>query len=74
MANITQRRAGEFQRAVFQMLLDKADGMAAKDVLAEIPRCMKLTEFETGYYNAPNSPQRFEKLVRFGTIGPVKAG
>lgn len=74
MADITRRRTGEFVRIVFDLLMDKPDGLPAKEILDKIPTVMNLTEYEKGYYpSTPNSP-RFEKIVRFATIDLVKAG
>ena len=74
MAEITRQRTGQFLREIFTILVNKPDGLPAKVVLAELPKTIKLTEFESGYYpSAPNSP-RFEKIVRFATIGLVKSG
>ena len=74
MANITRKRTGESLRIVLKLLLDKPDGLPAKDILAVIPQYTTLTEYEKGFFNAtPNSP-RYEKIIRFSTIGLVKAG
>ena len=74
MAEITRQRTGQFLREIFTILINKPEGLPAKVVLAELPKVIKLTEFESGYYpSAPNSP-RFEKIVRFATIGLVKSG
>ena len=74
MADITRRRTGEFLRIVFQLLWDKPDGVPAKEILEAIPKAIKLTDYENGFYpSTPNSP-RFEKIVRFATIDLVKAG
>ena len=74
MAEITSQRSGQFLRVIFKFLMDKPDGSPAKDILSEIPKEIKLTEFECGYYPSTPGSQRFEKIVRFATIGPVKAG
>ncbi len=74
MADITRRRTGEFLCIVFNLLLDKPEGLSAKEILDTIPLNITLTDFEKGYYpSTPNSP-RFEKNVRFATIDLVKAG
>jgi restriction system protein len=74
MADITRKRTGQFLQIIFKLLLDKPDGLPAKEVLAEVPKSISLSEYESGYYpSAPNSP-RFEKIVRFATIDLVKAG
>lgn len=74
MAKLTMQRQGELVRAVFQILLDKPEGMAAKYVLEELGSKMALSEFELGSYaSAPQSP-RYHKITRFATIASVKAG
>ena len=56
------------------LLMEKPEGMQAKDILAYIPQATELSEYEMGYYpSTPNSP-RIEKIIRFATIGCVKAG
>lgn len=74
MANITRRRTGEFLRKVFELLLDKPEGVPAKDILDHIGRAMKLTEYENGYYASTPNDRRYEKIIRFATIDFVKAG
>jgi restriction system protein len=48
--------------------------MAAHEILRELEQSVPPTEFEATDY--PNRPgvRRYEKIVRFHTIGPVKAG
>jgi restriction system protein len=60
--------------SVDDLLLKHPNGMSAKDVLAQVEHSVTLTEYENGAY--PNRPgdRRFEHIVRFNTIGPVKAG
>jgi len=74
MAEITRKRIGELVRKVFSILLEHPEGLPAKDVLAQLEKSIELTEFEKSDY--PNHPgvKRFDKIVRFATIGPVKAG
>ncbi len=74
MAEITRRRTGELLQIVFDLLLDKPDGLAAKEILDLIPQRTNLSEYEKGFYKStPNSP-RYEKIIRFATIDLVKAG
>jgi len=74
VAEITKKRTGELMRGVFAILLPHEDGLPAKDLLARLATQVPPTEFEaTNYPNRPNV-RRFEKIVRFSTIGPVKAG
>jgi restriction system protein len=74
MAEITRRRVGELQRGVFKILLDHSDGLPANEVLEHLAKLVPPTDFEKSEY--PNRPgvRRFEKIVRFATIAPVKAG
>lgn len=74
MAEITRQRTGELMRGVFAILLKHEDGLPAKEVLARLATQVPPTEFEQSCYaNRPNE-RRYEKIVRFSTIGPVKAG
>ncbi len=74
MPEITWRRSGELVRGVFSILLAHREGLQAKDVLAALEKKVPPTEFERSDY--PNRPgvRRYEKIVRFATIGAVKAG
>jgi restriction system protein len=74
MAEITGRRRGELIKRVIEILKDHPDGLPAKEVLKQLETSLPLTAFEQSTY--PNNPavRRFEKIVRFSTIGPVKAG
>jgi hypothetical protein len=44
MADITRKRTGQFLCIIFELLLDKPDGLPAKEVLAEVPKSIPLTE------------------------------
>jgi restriction system protein len=74
MAEITRERVGQLQRGIFRVLLDHPDGLPAKEVLANLQEEVPPTPFEASDY--PNRPgvRRFEKIARFVTIAPVKAG
>ena len=74
MAEITSERKGQLQRGIFHVLLEQTDGLQAKDVVKEVERIVPPTEWEQSCY--PNNPtqRRYDKIVRFVTIGPVKAG
>lgn len=74
MAEITVKRTGELVRGVFQVLLDYPDGLAAKELLSRVRAVVPPTPFEASEY--PNRPgvERYEKIIRFSTIAPVKAG
>ncbi len=72
MANITTRRTGELLRVLFKILKDAPDGLRAADALKALEQQVTLTDYEAGEY--PTGGRRFEKIVRFSTVGPVKAG
>lgn len=74
MAETTRKRSGELIRKLFEILMRNPDGVPASEALDMLSKETELTEFEKSYY--PKSPdvRRFEKIVRFSTIGPVKAG
>ncbi len=74
MAEITRRRVGELQRGVIKALLDSPDGLPAKEVLHRLEDVVPPTEFEKSDYPKHPGVRRFEKMARFATIGPVKAG
>jgi restriction system protein len=74
MAEITKRRSGELVRGVFQILLDHPDGLPAKEVLRRLEQLVPPTEFEGSFYPKHPNIRRYEKIVRFSTIGAVKAG
>src|ERR1700693_5189324 len=74
MAEITRKRVGDLQRGVFKILLDFPDGLPARDVLNRLPLVVSPTEFEKSDYPKHPGIRRFEKMARFATIGPVKAG
>jgi restriction system protein len=74
MAEITRRRIGELVRTVFTILAQHPEGMRAKDLLGEVEKVTALTEYENSDYPRHPGIRRFEKIVRFATIAPVKAG
>ena len=74
MAEITVERLGEIVRKVFEILMRHPDGVPARVVLETLSREIALTDFEKSFYPSRPNVRRFEKIVRFATIGPVKAG
>ncbi len=74
MAEITKRRCGELVRGVFSLLLQYPDGLPPKEVLQKLEQIVPPTEFESSTYPKNPSTRRYERIVRFTTIGPVKAG
>lgn len=73
MAEVTKARTGEHVRRLFQILLAAGEGgMPAGEALEALRQQTQLTPHEEGFYESGDS--RFEKIVRFATVGPVKAG
>jgi restriction system protein len=74
MAEITRRRQGELLRGMFGILRSHPEGLKVKELLAELESVVPPTEFEKTYYEKNPKERRYEKIARFSTIGPVKAG
>jgi restriction system protein len=74
VAEITRRRSGELVRGVFKLLLSHPEGLPAKAVLEKLVDIVPPTDFEKTTYPRRPGVRRYEKIVRFSTIGPVKAG
>jgi|SRR5579884_1153971 restriction system protein len=74
MAEVKRRRSGELVRGVFKLLLAHPEGLPAKSVLEKLAELVPPTEFEKTTYPRRPDVRRYEKIVRFSTIGPVKAG
>ena len=74
MAEVTTHRAGEMVRALFTILAAEPGGLAPANALARLAHVLPPSPFESSFY--PNFPKirRYEQLVRFHTIGAVKAG
>jgi restriction system protein len=74
MAEITRRRQGELLQAVFQVLSEHPEGLPATEVFRNVEQSIGSTDFEKSEYPKQPGMRRFEKIVRFSTIGAVKAG
>lgn len=74
MAEVTRHRIGELLRGVFKILMESPNGLAAKEVLTRLPLVVPPSPFEDSEYPERPSVRRYEKIVRFATIAPVKAG
>lgn len=74
MSNISGRRTGELQRGVFKILVDYPEGLPAKEIISRMPQVVPPTDFEKSDYPKHPGVQRYGKMIRFATIGPVKAG
>lgn len=72
MADVTTQRLGYLVRSLFEVLMPHPLGLQARDAIEQLQQRVTLTEHEHGTYK--NGVRRFDKLVRFGTIGCVKAG
>lgn len=70
----TRKRQGELVRGVLGVLAEHPDGLAAADVLKAVEQRVPPTPHEQADFEKHPGVRRFEKTVRFATIGPVKAG
>jgi restriction system protein len=69
-----RQRQGEIVQTLFRILEDEPEGLQAKDAIARVEDAMELTEYERATFPKNPDTVRFPKIVRFSTIGPVKAG
>jgi restriction system protein len=74
VAEVTRKRTGEILQAVFAVLEEHPDGLQARRVIQEVERRLPPTPFEQSDYPSTPGFRRFDKIVRFNTIAPVKAG
>jgi 5-methylcytosine-specific restriction protein B len=74
VAEVTRRRIGELQRAVFTVLQDAPDGLRVLDVEKLVEQICPPTPFENQDYAKQPGVRRFPKMIRFSTITGVKAG
>lgn len=74
MAEVTTRRLGELQRAVFTVLSREPDGLAVQGVQKRAEQICPPTPFEEQDYPKQPGVRRYPKLLRFCTITSVKAG
>lgn len=74
MAEASNKRQGELMRGLLGILAKQPDGLPAREALARLAVAVPPNAYESADW--PKSPgvRRFEKMVRFCTIGPVKAG
>lgn len=69
---VTTERRGEIVRELFEILIEHPDGLQASDAIRLVEKRMQLTDHEAGLYG--EGTKRFDRILRFNTIGPVKAG
>jgi restriction system protein len=59
---------------VFEILLKSDEPQQAKTIIESVKKRLQLSDYESGSYAAAPETMRFDKILRFATIGPVKAG
>lgn len=74
MAETTKLRMGQIVQAVFQVLVKYPEGLQVRTVISEVEKILPLTEYERNSYPDRPGLRRFDKIIRFSTIGAVKAG
>lgn len=74
VAEVTVRRLGQIMQAAFAVLIDHPEGLRAGEVIRQVENRLPPTPFEAASYPRNPRTRRFDKLVRFVTIYPVKAG
>jgi len=74
VADTSNKRLGEIVQAVFAVLDSSPDPMRAKDVISAVKTRLDLTDFERGNYSSSPESMRFDKILRFSTIRPARAG
>jgi restriction system protein len=73
MANVGKNRLAEFQWNVLNILKSEPQGLHWKDLFSRLDEVLPPTEFEDRNYES-NGNRRRPYIVRFSTIGLVKAG
>lgn len=69
---ITRERTGYLLQELLKLLNSSPDGIQAKVAIEALVKNIALTDHEKGEYE--NGGRRFDKILRFATLGPVKAG
>lgn len=72
MANVTRDRVSLLMWGLMKLLEAAPDGMNARDALGALQQIVPPTEWEAG--NFPSGGNRYEKVVRYSTIGLTKSG
>lgn len=72
MANVTSERKGELLRGVFKILMGEPEGLPAREVLRRMESEVLPTDFENTDYESTPGVRRYEKMIRFATIGPSR--
>jgi restriction system protein len=74
VAETTRLRMGQIIQAVFLVLEKYPEGLQVRAVTSEVEKILPLTDHEQSFYPDRPGSRRFDKIIRFSTIGPVKAG
>lgn len=69
---ITRERNGQILQELFKVLSSRPDGVQAHEAIESVARKLGLTDHEKGEYES--GARRFDKILRFATVGTVKAG
>lgn len=69
---ITRERTGFLLQELFKVLVSNPDGIQARTAIDTLVNKIDLTDHEKGEYE--NGGRRFDKILRFATVGAVKAG
>jgi restriction system protein len=73
LAEISAQRWGEYKKTVLEILVGNPDGAQVNDLFVELEKRMPSTDFENAAYESSGKRRR-PFIVRFATIGLVKAG
>lgn len=65
-------RIGERLLTVLTLLKDYPDGLKPKEAIDKLSHIMELNDYEKGHFDS--GERRFVHVIRFATIGAVKAG
>ena len=69
---VNKQRKGLFLLELFKLLSEHEDGLQARDAINALINRVNFTEYELGDYESGG--RRFDKILRFSSIGAVKAG
>jgi restriction system protein len=73
MAQITRERTASIQKGILEILSRRSEPIHVNQVLEELETILPSNEYEQGTYETTGGIRR-PKIVRFSTIGLVKAG
>ena len=73
MAEISAQRSGEYKKTVLEILTGAPEGIQVNDLFVELEKRMPSNDYENAPYERSGKRRR-PTIVRFATIGLVKAG